>query len=272
MFLIKLAIIPLLGATCVCYASDSVVSVESNTAASHSVKNSSTKQDIGAVSFTPADTRVLALYGFGNKLVAEFQYRLEFYSLPNDVVLGGKRNNIKLTRKGAEVHIDSLKSVKKMSFESRFGLSPILPRLSPLPFWVCSDFIRGYSPNDDKEYQSLAAKGYGVQGMPWVNHGAEFKDFCGALTLDGKVLFRLPFSQHYPDKLLRVIEVSNEGKKAVILVGEKVTYTDADDKSFMVGNPRQVYIWDFPDKIRVFSFEDKSEEVQSALRRQGWIK
>lgn len=219
--------------------------------------------------FVPNDARVAGLYGADNKIMAQYQYRVDFFKLPKGTVVGGKKNNIKILRGNSEVSVSDMKPHKTLSFKSRIGVSPILPRTFSHPLWLCSDLLQGYSPNTDEEYKILEVKGHGSAGMPWINSSGEYEDFCGVVSLDGEIIYRLPIAQHFPDKLLRVLEVSNEGKKAVIIMGEKMSYTQEDSDSYMVGNPKQVYVWEYPDKLNNYAANDSSEEIQAVLSRWG---
>ncbi|MCX5786933.1 MAG: hypothetical protein NTX64_00260 [Elusimicrobia bacterium] len=68
------------------------------------------------------------------------------------------------------------------------------------------------------------------------------KDFCGIVSLEGKIVFEFPIRQRVPDRLLRPIGFESDGKYAAVFLGERVEGEDSPG----IGKPREILIWEFP--------------------------
>lgn len=77
-------------------------------------------------------------------------------------------------------------------------------------------------------------------------NSAQGVDFCGIISLTGKVVFRFPVKQHSPDTLLRLVGINGSGSYAEVYVGRRIDGEDGPE----VGEPREVLGWRYPNTLK----------------------
>ena len=221
-----------------------------------------------AKTWEPSDINPQRLFGFGKRLVVQYQYKLAFYDLPPSVTIKNKfrvqlsngmvmkqdKTNapIGLFSGGQEIPFTQFSPNKVMTFRHRIRILPHRvniqgnPNLFDHPFWACIDLMNGYTPYSSKERKMVQEKGFLYQ-MPWTNSSGQYDNFCGAINLDGSIVYRLPIRQHLPDRILSLYHISPDGKRTVIIEGRA---SSGVDDEFVVDPVRKTLIWEYPDKLK----------------------
>lgn len=194
----------------------------------------------------PADKAVVRLVGDNQRVVAVYQYRLEFLALPDDVKLdhGSGADRLKLKRGEQVVQPEGLPAAKKMTFQNPIEVLPS-PEDRATRILVCTNPVGYYSPRTQDE---LAIFGYGVK---WENSAGQHADYCGVLALDGTEVYRFPAPQA-PGQLLRPVGISEDGQRAEVMVGKKVTTPageDDDQPGEEIDAPSEILRWGHPNRL-----------------------
>lgn len=208
-------------------------------------RSAETTQKKNAKRFTPADSRVFRLIGHGDKVAAIYQYRIEFFKLPpgTEAEVQANEPNLRLVRDGQEVQLRGPAKTVHFSAPIRAaaGRSPDREAV-----FVCTNLLAGYSPSSPDEHAAMEREGLG-RDFTWNNPDGQYKDFCGAFDLDGKVLAKVDISQSVPGSVLEPVRVSDDGKTVTLILGEKVI--ERSDEHPSVGYAREAIVWTFPNKI-----------------------
>ncbi len=81
--------------------------------------------------------------------------------------------------------------------------------------------IEGYQPESMEEQAVMGIlKQEGEDPSHWVQPNADYKEFYGIISIDGKILARIPFHSHIPDKVLEPYYAAPDGNFAEFLVGD----------------------------------------------------
>jgi len=259
------------------------------------------KEEIKKKPFIPKDSRAV-IYQYGNKIAAFFQYRIEFYELPEDVGVYFEEEYKELRKPGDPFSPDTgilrfcpNNSVKVISSRRKFDSPEIKvykckserkikpknvisfrhrldhPRFEDIyqrkEVLVCSNPLLGYSGSDQEEKHAIATRLGRYGAYPWVNQNADFEDFYGVVSIDGNVFFQLPLKSEPPNILVRCFFLSPDGRKAVFGVGEKIV----EDENEWIGNIREIIIWEHPDRIRKLNSESGNEFKQIGAQYIGAI-
>lgn len=213
--------------------------------------------------FVPNDDRILAVHNGAGRAVLEYQYRLEFVGLPPQATalkkLHDAESEIAVVLAGGNeqpISKDALTVKKTLSFKRRFRLKTAENRLL-----VCSYLLMGYTENTREEGHIIRAKGF-PRYYPWVNSAGQFDDFCGIVTFEGDEVYRFPFTQRLPDKLLEPLKIAPDGKWAAVMVGERKTYMEGE-QGYSVGYPSEVLIWEAPDRLKRIPAKEAPPEIKS---------
>lgn len=89
-------------------------------------------------------------------------------------------------------------------------------------------------------------------------------DFCGVLSLEGDVLFKLPVKQNPPTTIARAFDVAREGPTALFGIGEPA---ESSEGSVYIGNIREALIWEYPDKVDRFDPKNPNDGQRELLKR-----
>ncbi len=95
----------------------------------------------------------------------------------------------------------------------------------------------------------------------WVQPNANYKEFYGVISIDGKVLAQIPFHQHIPDKALQPVFADPDGKFAAFLVGHMAGPDDEDPNwGFSYEGVSGVILWTPKRGLRAVSLDEAKKE------------
>ena len=214
------------------------------------------------LTFIPSDAVPERAFGMGDALILKYQYKIEFYRLPQNLQIASAVDYDRSTNAALN---GKIKPFKTMTFKYPIDSGPATSFISSAhPIWFCENLIAGYAPVTNEERNVIG------MGIKWTNAAGEYADFCGAVSFNGEVLYRLDVTQRYPDRLLEIKQISPDGKKVVVAQGKAVTEPeDADEE---IGNFGQIFIWQFPDNVKVISIEKgRAQKILSDNGLNPWI-
>jgi hypothetical protein len=200
-----------------------------------------------ARSWTPADRDPVNYAGAGKSLAVRYQFKIEFYTLPSDVSLDIQPGPaLTLTKQeggqAVPVKLADLRPHKTLTFQQSFEMLPRMVEGSwNGPLLVCSHTNSRYGVRGKDEREFAKVLGH-RNNMPYINRAGELKDFCGAISLAGEILFRSPTTATPPSRVLAPVGVAQDGRVA-IAVGSTVKAFDGDETAAMPGAFREVFIW-----------------------------
>ncbi len=201
--------------------------------------------------FSPRDIHVMGIWGSGHKVAIKYQYRIEFYTLPDDVFFiqtEGRSFVVRRSNSGEnEISVSSLKlkPVSKLTFQRPVDIVPRWPRTVEKNILVCTSMLNGFYPVTDEEKNGLPSRER--EYIEWNDANGELGDFCGVVTIEGKTIWELKYKQSLPDHLLSPVAMRPDGLRALILSGGRVSGGEGSDS---VGNARDLYIWEYPDQVK----------------------
>lgn len=238
---------------------------------SHQLKqNTNTNAAKPANAWVPPDSVPLRILGNGRSVVAVYQYRLEFLKLPGDLDLRADpatKQVLKLFRDGREISPSELVASKKITFKRRFEIMPWNPDQVVSNFLLCTDFVNTrYSAKTDEERRSMQANGFGA-AMPWINHKGAIEQACQVMSLDGDIVFSFPITQALPNSLVAPVGISADGKKAVVMVGEKTDLSTEYGPVSLVGKPRMILVWEKDKALKKIKFPDSNVSRNELVQR-----
>ena len=164
----------------------------------------------------PSDFRDLgmtAFYLYDLSAVAVYKDRVQFYRFAPEV----KLRPTGLVRDGKPASLLDFKPLETLRFAVRFE---VLSRGLTL---VCTHPAR----------PRLSREG--------------LVDFCGILSLDGKVVYQFPVEQRYPEDMLQIIGMTEDGQYAEVYLGKSVP--TLDDRRFQISEPRLILAWWYPNRL-----------------------
>lgn len=218
--------------------------------------------ELKAARFEPIDDRVIGVYSRDRRVAIEYQFRLEFAAIPPQFSSIRKAYDTAHELVGVRtdgtvqpLSRDVLAANKILSFQRRIRIKE-----APSSLLVCSYFLMGYTANASEEKRVISLKGHS-RFYPWVNRSGEFADFCGIVGFDGNIVYKFPFSQMMPNKLLEPLKLSADGKWAAVMVGEKKTYMEGEN-GFSIGYPSEVLVWEAPDKFKKIPAREAPAEIR----------
>lgn len=222
--------------------------------------------------WTPPDNRALDAIISGKKLVAWYQYHIDFYNLPTEMALDRLPfGELVLTQKNPDntttrSDLNHLTMAKSLTFRRRLQTPIRHAQGSKGHFFLActygSELGSSYSPMHPEEEKMTRAGG----GRNWINKTGQHEDFCGVITSDGSIQFQFPIRQLDPGTLLAPVGVSADGKAAVA-VGEEVVEGTDDGDNKTTGNFREVLRWEFPNKMKKIRIEPKSKFITPLQQR-----
>lgn len=198
-------------------------------------------------SFTPKDVHVMGVWGSRQKIAVKYQFKIEFYQLPGDVTFKDEHGNPVFERPDhSRVSLADLNLRPKstLSFRRHVEIVPRSRMVGPR-ILVCTNMLTGYVPVTDEERASLPDGK--LPYFRWENEGGALDDFCGVVSMDGQVVWKLNYRQAVPDRLLHAVDMLPDGNRALIFSGAKVAGTEGTES---VGNPQELFIWEYPDKVK----------------------
>lgn len=237
-----------------------------------------------AVSYVPKDARAKVFWS-GQDLVAVFQFRIEFYRLPENVecqreyggtwqslASGNWQGSTQMPRFVRNGKVISLKPHKTISFGEKVAAQGSCSRASKACEFIAvySEKISpDYSYNDDEEWRVL--RKLRADGKPYKfdNPTADYREFYGVFAVDGRLLGQVPFKAEPPGKILKALHVYPDGT-ALFGLGKAVTNEDDHDYS-RFGGVEQVISWSTDHEVQQFRLQEALEK-HPALKKSPWLK
>lgn len=193
--------------------------------------------------WVPPDNVPLRIMGNGKKAVIVYQFRLEFVKLPDEYELKTE-GRLHIYHGAQRMKPGELKPFKVMTFKRRFDSLPQFSDAVSSNFMICSRMLYSYyQAMTPEEQEVLRARGQGRVIHSWTNQKGAIDQMCSVLSLDGGLVFSFPVKQHAPDTLLSALDITGDGKKAGVMLGEKTSIQGEDGEELVVGKPREVLIW-----------------------------
>lgn len=238
-----------------------------------------------AESFVPKDTRAKVFWS-GNRLAAIYQFRIEFFDLPENVEphieYGDKWQTLRGKGKwqGATFEIRfmegeksvALKPTKTITFGEKIsaagGCQYTSVSCEHLAVYT-EGVYPGYSPSDQEEWAVIRKLRGMERTYKWNDPRADFQEFYGVLTIAGKILVKIPFQAAPPDKIAKVLHVYPDGT-AVFGVGSAIP-SDADPDHLRFGAVKEIVSWSKMDGVKKES-ASKAKERFPELKSSAWLK
>lgn len=226
-----------------------------------------------ATRWTPKDDEPIRVFG-SNRLrraVVRYQYRLDFFELPEGVQINVKPETsiYGLYRGAAEVPLSSLTPKRTLSFKRKVNISPghfSGNHAVEENFLVCMDFMRGYVPKTEEEQRILAPR-MDFHGVPWVNERGGYSQFCGVVSILGEIVFKFRFKQAFPGRLIRPITMSEDGRYAAIMIGERVFPRGIETERPFIGRPSEVWTWEYPKTVKKHPVENPDIDLHELFEQ-----
>lgn len=199
-----------------------------------------------AAKWTPKDSSPLTFMGAGKDLVVRYQFRIDFYTLADGVNFD--RTTQSLSRRlldGTTVplKLSDIRPRRTLSFRQSFDHLPFIVE-GPWrgPMLVCTHpFKSVYGSRDAEEERGLEAKGY-VNTMPYTYPQGDLKDFCGAISVAGDILYRFPVKPPTNEIVFAPVGAKEDGKVAIAF-GKRINVFDGDSASAKSGNFYELLVW-----------------------------
>ncbi len=220
-----------------------------------------------AKTWRPKDT-IAWLYHDGSRLAAVHQYRIDFFNIPKSVECYATRLNVrscdKLSpglpdfvkfKKGGQDY--NLKPFKTITFGQPITIAPVSG--ADIIAIGASDGYGWLDFQEEAIMDKLEAEGR--HPAHWVQPNANFDEFYGVLSIAGKVLARIPFHEHIPDKALKVAFSDPDGKLAAFLVGQMAhDYDEGPGWGFSYRSVSGVIVWTPKRGLRTLSPSEAKKE------------
>jgi hypothetical protein len=219
-----------------------------------------------AKGWVPPDNVPVRILINGRHAIGVFQFRLEFFNLPDDVQVKPNGTKFVLLRDGQAISLSDLTPQKTLSFVHPTETLPHFPDAIPSRFLACTAMLHDYYARmNAEEEKNMAALGHRY-AMPWTNKKGKQEQTCSVLTTSGDVVFSFG-TQHLPDKIFFPLDISADGKKAAVMVGEKVSEEGEDARNWVVGKPRAILVWTEGKGLKTIPITDKSLSRMEVLRK-----
>lgn len=199
----------------------------------------------------PKDVHIMGTWGSDHKIAVAYQYRIEFFHLPDDVFFSDSHGHAIFTRRsgGSETKADfttlGLHPTRTMTFKRHVEIRPGKRIVDSGRLLVCTNLLWGYTPMTDDERASLPPDG--LPYVRWESATGSYADFCGIVSLDGNVLWKLDFKQSLPNNLLAPVDILPDGSKALIFLGSQA---QGQEGAEYVADPRELFVWEYPDHLK----------------------
>ena len=233
--------------------------------------------------FVPKDERARRFCS-GNRMAAIYQFRIEFYKLPSGVEC---HENSKGPWKMSDfyqfglVHhgenID-LKPYKIITFgqnlsSSEFGQFPAANcdgTKKNCMLIAISAHGHGYGGSDEKEQEIINEMDKEGHPYKWHNPNADYQEFYGVITTDGKVLGSVPFHAHWPDMVIQPISIWPDGT-ALFALGKFVSDTGDDAEGGTVfADVKEVIVWSKKKGVQRMSADEAEKKFPELRSWRNW--
>lgn len=226
--------------------------------------------------FIPKDNDPLDVIESSDNVVMVYQYRIEFFKLTN----GAK---FKTEVYQAIPGVSDPKAIRKflrdgkdytpiphrvITFSWPFARRPLYPGPTRI-MAVCTNPLAAYNPRDEEEEAIVSALSHGSSPRHyyWKNPKAEFENFCGVISLDGQIVFQLPYEPIPPSFLMRPFEILENEGEALWGVGEAIPSDEGGPP--WIGNIRELVLWKHPDTVRRYDVSGLNAEGEALRKKYG---
>lgn len=234
--------------------------------------------------FVPKDIRA-KVYWSGNFLAAIYQFRVELYELPKEVEpfheYGNEWQPLRAGEwQGSTIELRFFKGGQRVQLEPyktiTFGQKISVQGACKWSSKNCDYFALfseriypGYAFNNEEEREVLLKlKGNG-KPYQWKNTNANYQEFYGVLSTDGKVVGAVPFKAEPPNKILQALYVYPDGTALFGVGGAIPDKRDLDSLRF--GDVKEVVVWTKAGGISNMSIA-KAIELHPVLKNSLWLK
>lgn len=263
------------------------------------------KEEIKKKPFVPKDNRAV-VFKSSNSVALVYQYRIEFYKLPEDVEIyidsnedGELRKHelkpfsnrigyVKFCYKNSVHKIKSkrgytvpiqvyratselkLKPHKVMTFKNGLSVAPLSPSDNQRAILICSYPIpeSGYTPSDKEEWDEYFLLRDEWPGKKWTNKNGQYDEFYGVIDIEGNIIGEIPFKVHFPDSVIQPLNVSNDGTKAVLVIARWGPEPEDGINTFV--DYREYLLWEYPNKVKKMTILDSGIKVYKARGSLIW--
>jgi hypothetical protein len=235
--------------------------------------------------FAPKDARA-TLFWSGKRLAAVFQRRIEFYEIPdgvNFVAVHGSTDNIE------PVHLHRREGAQVDSLSFRRGQTPVnltprkvitFGRMLTGSGWTSygafavTASTNGYIANDGDEQEILKRLDDDKRPFTWNNPTADYQEFYGVISVDGKVLTEIPFKST-SSAIMQALYSAPDGT-VLFGIGSYVELKgeDPEDYGAVFGNVSKVVSWTKEKGIQYLSVSEALDRYPEMKRWQShlWAK
>lgn len=202
-------------------------------------KKTQTK-DVGQ--WEPPDAVPVRVLVNGKRAVGVFQYRLEFWKIPDAVEVTRKGNRAEFTLANRSTDPRGFPRIKARSFRHPVETLPRDPDFIGPNLLACTMMLFDYyQPMTTDERRKVALR-TGRRALKWTNSKAGEEQICSVLSVEGSVVAAFP-PQAIPGTLYYPLEMSADGNTAAVMVGERVLESGEEGSSYAVGKPRFILEW-----------------------------
>lgn len=195
--------------------------------------------------WVPMDKNPVRIKGSDHRAIVVYQYRLDFVKVYDELKMDPTNHGtLRIYRGTSTINPSELKPYKEMTFKQRFKIMPLFTDHIERNFLICSDILHPfYTARSADEVNAIRAKGFQNRSMPWVNQKGQIDQICSVISLSGDVIFNFPIKQKLPGPLAEPLGITSDGKKAAVMIGEKVESDEEDGVMTSAGHSREVLVW-----------------------------
>jgi hypothetical protein len=198
--------------------------------------------------------------------VGAFQYRLDFFDLPNEIQVKANGTAFVLEKEGRRVALSEIAPKKSLRFAHTVDTLPRFSDAIPARFLACTSLLHDfYHPMTQEEKKTATTLGH-RSSLPWKNPKADREQLCAVLSNSGDVVFSFGM-QHLPDKVFFPLDMSSDGKKAAVMVGERVQVQGDNGRNSEVGNARAILIWTDGEGMKTVPIKEKNLGEMEILKK-----
>lgn len=237
---------------------------------------------VRAEHFVPRDARA-TLFWSDKHLAAVFQRRIEFYEIPDGVdfvAVHGSTANIEPVhlhrREGTQV--DGLSFRRGQTSINvtptkviTFGRMLVASGWTSYGAFAVTASTNGYIANDGDEQEILKRLDDNKRSFTWNIPTADYQEFYGVISVDGKVLTEIPFRSN-PNSIMQALYSAPDGT-VLFGIGSYVEPKgeDPEDYGTVFGNVSKVVSWTKEKGIQHLSVSEALNRYPEMKRWQSYL-
>lgn len=215
-----------------------------------------------ATTWSPADSVPVDFWTEKNRMALVYQYRVDFFRLPESAAKKVPNLNSALKT----IKKLGLKPRKEMTFKhplDRYIVRQSTPVTTPPVIWLCESFTAQYMTQTPGEEKII---GFGKKR---TNQSGKYNDFCGAVSVDGKIIYQIPIRQHYPGQLLEIRTIINDkkGQRVLLILGSEILDEDGEEA---VAHPSKLLFFWYPNRLKILNVKRDKQEILQILKSEGF--